>query len=385
MKSIVVLPPKKMDNFLAFHALRMRHTRFGRTIGLELGDEVSVATRFGGLICCLHQVVLYVNLSLVTALMAVEHIRGRGDMLNDCIAFVLIIGEICNAIPGYVFYKKQTELKQLLEWCQQLRSEVGYDEAVPDRILRWLFYVPYIGTVLSALGPLIVNNMSEMQLLPVPLYPVLEVLNNPRLFAALFIYEVVVFNVFWRINAMLLTTYVMLVKSISGQYRALAQHFIDATKLPSEAIDELLDSIGRQHAELLHNLKVTGSIFNTPLLFNEFSGVICVTISMTILAYHFEQVIFAIVAFVCAAFSFLYPFLGQEISSSAEAFEQAAYACDWHEFSMQNRRKVALIMLMSQKQVGVNSGGFHFSNYLEISQVGEVVVDAATFKCYKNA
>lgn len=96
-------------------------------------------------------------------------------------------------------------------------------------------------------------------------------------------------------------------------------------------------------------------------------GIATMTISIAIFTY--QPHVFGIVCCLSGLLTTAMPILGQEISSSAEEFAKAAYACNWNDFDKKNRKAFAIILMMAQKVAGVSSGGFHFSNNLEIWQV----------------
>lgn len=135
-----------------------------------------------------------------------------------------------------------------------------------------------------------------------------------------------------------------------------------------ENISKMIISIGRQHSELIQMVKHVNLIFSNSLLTNELFCITCVPfVGVLVLTNQYFNIAFAVIFLIL--FNMTYSFLGQKVIDSANKFSEVIYNCDWTQFSTWNRKQLVLIMLMAQQPVGIKSGGFHYVDYRQLTQV----------------
>lgn len=310
---------------------------------------------------------LFFYICSVIGFACVEHLTGRGYLLGDWRSAIIVTGATCITVSGLEFYSNQARLRRLLDWCQTVATQENANQIISVKTVKLFHSFAYSVPIYSSLGSIFLYYTTKVPQMPIALYYVPELMNNFITFTAIFLFQTIVNLVFWKYTCFILTTYILLIKHASGQYKMLSESVKKLTCRSNES-DEV-NHIGKLHSELLENLRETSTLFNRILILNELFCILCIVIAIIILTYEFEQAVFGFAVLLITALSFQYPLLGEEVSSRAEDFSKAVYECDWLELTVDNRKKIALIFMMLQKPVGNSSGGFHHSNFREVSQI----------------
>lgn len=374
-----------MKDYLAFQTIRSHHNNFAWTLGIQISCNPTVNPRLKLNFCILSQIILLVHITIVFGFMIYEHFVERAYFLGDCRSAIIMAGVTCITTFGLIFYLEQKNLTKLFDWCEKIVPNEDFKQELSLSTIRFLHNFSYSVPILSSLGSIGMNFFVAERQMPIAIYSLPEVTRNFEYYMMIFIFHNCVNLVFWKYTCFVLSTFVILVKHLSGQYKMLTKVMgrLGVESKNHAACSQKLDLIGLKHSELILMLKETSRIYRVILILNELFCIICIVVSITILAYEFEEAVFGFAVILITALSLQYPLLGEEVSSTAEEFCRTVYECDWVHFSNRNRKKLALILLMAQQPVGVSSGGFHNANYLEVSQVSKPDVKIY-FKYYKT-
>lgn len=358
---------EKTKKFIKFKDVTEIYTIFGKFQGLKLSGE---PVRFSKLRFIIHQMGLGQMFLMGAVLMVLKHLEDENQFLSDCRTLNTCFGQSCVQFYGLILYLNQDKLRSLMSWCEDASDNGRFDEESTFKVVKFLYYLSYLQAFCHSINPILVGFVTNQRLLPVPVYFVDQVWGSTGGYILVFASQVYGVICLWQYGSFLLATFYVLVKHISGQYTRLSSLLKEVgNESEAKTIDQI-EEIGMLHSELLMKIKEISSIFKIVLLLNEAVGVICVVISVAIMRYEREETLFAVMVFFFGVSNFAYPYMGEEICSSAEKFALATMESNWLNLSTKQRKKLAMIILVSQKPVGLSTAGFHFSNYLEISQVG---------------
>lgn len=371
--NFITVKPLRNENHLLLKDYQTRYSNFAKTIGIDTSNHTAHNISWRNIFVCTFIQIFVLIVSVIDiGLLVHEHLNGRGVFFKDIRTLTINIGILCTSIPGIMLVKNQHQLLAVLNWCNSVTSD-------PQLVMKQIktikigyglaFWQPTYDTV----STLIFCVLLKTRLLPLTTYNADLITQNWTEYIVMYLIFVAHSFAFWRVSLFALTTYIVLVRFISKQYEVLSQMINEGSgpgsKRSQIEIGQNLNTIGQMHVELLNNLTVFSNLYTMILLINETFCVAVVSIAVTSFLYQPNEINFAIIALMSVIYNLLYPVFGEEISSSAEDFEKAIYYCDWNDMSVRNRKSVALILLMAQKPVGVTSGGFHFSNYTELSQI----------------
>lgn len=317
-----------------------------------------------------------------------EHYRGRSYFLGDCRTLIIAIGFIATQSYGLFLLYHREKVYTLLNWCEQISSEVDGDQQKYYKFIKNLQTFKIVNVTFVFVGPIITYLMTKERILPIPYYAVEEAMPNTGLFLAFFVLEMIADYCFWQSSIFAISFYYIMVQYISAQYKTLSHRIMSSctvtTITPTNdgktVRRSVLDEVGAKHADLLTQINQLSSIFTHMLMFNEALAVLAIVVSMVTFQYASNEVGFGVSAAFVGSSSLVYPFLGQEISSSAEDFAEMVFYGDWLNLSHSNRKKLSLILMVAQKPVGIETGGFHFANFLEIGQVKKINLQKLTYQ-----
>lgn len=375
MTRFQVLTPSAMKNLIAFQNLRRNYQVFARIQGINPTTGSSSASKR---ICVAYQFLLHFHSLLGLCFLAYEFSNKRVEFLGGIECLIIILGTVCNASCGLFLFINQHKLKDLFDFCERLSTNTHFNETLLLRIAKTIQILAAIVPTTCAIGTALVSLYLKKGLLPIPIYYPAFLAENTGFYVFLFTYQVIFNVIFWLFYSIFLSTYVILVEHVSGKYIILCNmleelHENRVQSLTIIQINNKITQIGKEHAELLWIIRQANSIFEIPLFCNQVFAIMSITMTFTIMIYEHKDVVFAIQGIVVFSGCLLYPFLGERISKNAEKFLDVVYECEWLILSPSQRKAISLIIMMAQKSVGFSTGGFHFSNYMEITQVSLLV------------
>lgn len=369
--------PKNLSLQLSLEELKFKYARSAKLIGIDVvkNNQNKLKKSWNLFFCVLIQISAITMSIIDFSLLIHEHIHGRSTFFRDFRSSTIAIIILGNAISGVVLFLNSEKLIELFTWCLKVSVELeplNHETVIKqNKILTYTYRAAFAVPLYNLLSTIMVSMVSNQKVFMVTLYNAELVNKNPVTYNLIFLDSIFHTFGYWRLSMFTLGTYMVFVKLISTQYRILSERVKKRTleKSNQTAIGTHIDKIGGRHAEILENLSKFSSVFELPLMFNETLCIAVNCISATIFLYEPNEINFGVATLMVALMNLAYPALGQEISSAAKDFERAVYSSNWLHLSVVNRKKLALVLLQSQKPVGVNSGGYHFSNYTEISQI----------------
>lgn len=394
--------PLTLQNITNFQELRRRHEYFAKFQGIDVKSPKITRKKIG--LCLLYHAILYGNSGIGIFFMFYEHKYApeHTNFFGDIRCSMIVMGALCIASCGLFLFTNQNKLNGLLDYCEKLSKNAEFKEDSMLKIVKFLHALAFIISSSCGLGIVAMLIVFKDRRLPTPIYYPEKFISNTPFYICLCLYQTIWTLALWLYYSFFFATYIVMVEHISTQYKILSNRIknlneehksqIENTKETTseqknmstvKKIDENstetdysfldttaeLNEIGQLHAELLENIGEANTMFRLPLLFNEGFVILCITMNGILILYELKDVVFVIENFCVMIGSLIYPYLGEKISSTAEDFADAIYECQWLRVSPLLRKKVALLLMMAQMPVGFNSGGFHYSNYLEISQV----------------
>lgn len=405
------LSPSAMQNLQNFRELRRRHEFFAKFQGIDSKNPEITKRKIG--ICLIYHIVLYGNSALGIFFMTYEHKYApeHTNFFGDIRCGLIVLGTLCIASCGLFLFTNQNKLNGLLDYCEKLSRNTEFKEDTLLKVVKFLHLLAFIISSSCGFGIIAMLIMVKDRRLPTPIYYPDKFISNTPFYTCLCLYQTIWTLALWLYYSFFFASYIVMVEHISTQYKILSQRIkdldqkqmkiedlevkevgnslfrvknkIQPTTLNNEysLIDATaeLDEIGRLHAELIENTGEANTMFRLPLLFNEGFVILCMTMNGILMIYELKDVVFAFENFCVMFGSLIYPFLGQRISSSGEDFAKAVYECQWLRVSPSLRKKVSLLLMMSQQPTGFNSGGFHYSNYLEIAQIMKTAYNLQIF------
>lgn len=362
---------KNKESILTSTKIKLHFVRDAKQQGINLTNE---PFPFGPWILCFVQLNFIMEICKGLAFMFYEHYRERSYFLGDCRTLILAIGFFCSQCYGIILFYHRKKVYSLLNWCETISTEMEGDQQKYYKTIKNFQLIKIINVMFLMLCPIVTYIVTKERVLPVPFYVVEELSSGTRSFALLCVTEVIANFVFWQSNVFTLSFFYIMVQYVSNQYITLGQKIMKSCCLITVGENtngkSMLDEIGAKHSELLAKLNEFSSIYNVILLFNEVLAVFAFVVSIVTFQYAINEAGFGLSALFVGSQCLIYPYLGQQIGSSAEYFARTvAYNEDWLNLSPTNRKKLALIMMVAQKPAGIKTGGFHFSDFLEIGQV----------------
>lgn len=371
---------QKRTHNAQFSDVKKLYSSLALSQGLNVSDK---HVKFTSLRFIYHQISLTQLSTLGLILMVSKHLQDGGHFITDCQTLNIILGQSCMQLSSFILFVNQNNLKKLFSWCETVSNNNELDEEFTLKTVKIFYYLRFLIASSAIFSSVFVGLIVQQKVLPIPFYFVEKYWGSFKGYLTVLILESFGVVSVWQLNCGLLATYFILVQHISQQYVVLSDKVRRATnqrlktvnvKANGEEIDDIkvedsLDEIGKLHSELLVTIKETSSIFKVALLFNEALGVICVVLPGIIFQYERKEISFAAAAIIVGIFNLAFPYLGEGVSSRAKEFSMATIENDWINLSNKNRKKLALITMMAQKSVGISTAGFHYSNYLEISQI----------------
>lgn len=361
---------RKISNF---SELQKRHNSFGKLIGINLSPNVGHCWTYE-LVFALFQFFVYSYSLLDFIFLISEHKEGRGSFFSNCRAIIVLMATICTGLPGILLHVHQKELFNLMNWCETVHNHKYVNDQKLFKLFSRFRKLAIIVPICHLSSAILTSVIQRKRQFPLTLYHSKESLQDTRVFISIFICLTMHNYTFQQYTFFGLSTFSIIVKSFSKQYHTLSESIKNLATVKSDTgVGKDLDSIGKLHSTLMENIKVFSSIYRIPLILNEYLCIVCVIIPFLIVFYEPDEHVFIGSAIVVVTVSLIYPIFGEELSNNALNFVMATNECDWISLSNENRKKLAFILLMAQKPVGVSSGGFHYSNYIEIAQVIKLV------------
>lgn len=376
MDKVEVLTPPVMKSWMEYQELRAVYEKFALVNGVDLQPERTWRSIF---LFSFYQFVLNVGSDIGVPSLVHEYKHGRVNFANICQTMIIVVGSLFIDYSIVFLFAYHDRLTGLLEYCAKLSKTEGFDETFLLKTTRLLYRLGFIIPIWDATAAIMVSLVRWEHHTPIPMHYPQELMDDFKYYVLLFIWQLFFNFAFWQIILFLVCTYIILVQHIQAQYQALGRklrELTDAAQLKKAnakgsdvEFSKQLDTIGREHAELLQIIGDTNKIFEFSLIINEFFAIVCITIALITFQYEQEETVFACQCVLLFSIYLIYPYLGQEITTTAEDFADAGIECNWVDLSVVNKKKLGLIVMMAQQPVGLSSGGFHYSNYLEMSQV----------------
>lgn len=353
--------------FVKFKDFENKYLKFAQGIGINPNKNTKDL-----IVCIVIQLLLFYVPALDATLIIYEHLHGRGTFYKDFRSFTINTSVLCTAIPGIVLFINQHKLLEVLNWYKDITKESDSCKRqmkIIERLQRMQIWSPIWTSILAATSSVLLN---KRQLL-VSVYNADLVSEPLAKYAIIFTLFCMNSFSFWRLSLFSLGNLIIFVNFITKQYENLSKMVTNclstAEKGCQSEIGIKLNNIGTLHSELLYNLSIVSKLYEIPLILNEVLCVLALSVSITTFLFEPGETNSGISALMAVVFNFSYPVLGQWISSAAENFERAVYYCDWHNCSARNRKTLTMILLMASQPVGLSSGGYHLSNFMEISQI----------------
>lgn len=297
--------------------------------------------------------------------------NGSVDFMACCRSSIIFIGTFFMGLTGLYMILNQGRLKELLTYCENISSTMDFDETRLRRIVGLLHKFAVFNPSAMGASILVLFIVTQQRRLILPVYYPEHIINNDTNYLLVWVLQMAYTQIFFMYSCFSLATYIIIVEHVAGQYRAMSSRIstILSSNRSQNHINNELNQIGSMHSRVMMALSETEKIFSVPLLCNQIFAILDLSITLTTLIYAEEDVIFVMECICQASFCMIYPFLGERITTSAKEFQAIIYQSDWLNTSPVLRRKLCMILMMSQQPVGIKSGGFHYSNYREIAQV----------------
>lgn len=359
---------------ISMKILRDRLAKFAVILGLELSDNSKI--KYKREFCAINQLILYLNILLALTLILHEHAKKCSNFLGDCQTMIIASGQLLVTIGGLICYCQQRNIRKLLDWCQEKLTFISLKTILLFKLMDLIFKLAYFCPIIMASIAFLVNIIFNKRKWVIPLYEVTEINDNLMVFYVLFILQSLANAAFLIYGCCMAVIFVISVTSLSVQYTVLDDkmaQFNNFTKslkvLDQKLIQKELQVIGLMHSDLLNALELFDTIFSVIMFLSEMYCRVGSVVAATIIMYQPQEFIFALFIMGTTLISTLGPILGQEVTSNAEYFAETVYEADWEKISKTNRKELSFMLMMAQKEVGISSAGFHFSNYYELSQV----------------
>lgn len=310
------------------------------------------------------------------------------DAVSMCISTIGLVGSYSN----FHIFMRQSELKKLLVWCEKIYSpqrpekrarEIWEDvfRVVHGRSIKFvkLFFGFVIWDSCFLLtGAVLSKLVLEEGLLLLPLYKMNGFVQDMPWYWLLTGWEFVVIVGFLLQFCYNLSIFVVLTEHINGQLKYIGEllqgldECCERSAVPKEfdtRAGKFLDHAITLHVEVLDVIKSFSKIFNFPMLLSELAPLACfVLVGLTLFIKHSDYLQAASTTSLIFSAA-IYASFGDSIIVHGKELAVAAYSYGWYNLSLRNQKKLNLILRMSQKQIGISSGGFHDVCYLQFSNV----------------
>lgn len=372
----MVLPkPKENHNWLVFQDIEAIYLKLAHGIGIDVAPN---RTKGSMLISLIDKLSMWIFLVTCAASFISAYKGGGEDFISGCRNGTIFFGNLLINTMGIFPYLYHDECAEIIEYCNKLSRFVKIDE---DRLLRKIKIVNYskIAIPLSNfLGILFLHFVLGQWMLPFPI----AFLRRFMDFEIGFLFNVtciaLINLVFWLDACFQIGSCLIFVDHVSAHYNHLSEKIQNL--LEPETEDEQvnvvarLNDIGRQHTELLDIVDKFNHAFKFSLMLIEFFIVIGCTVFGVIVEYDQAEWIFGVQCLSITCICFIFPIYGQRVTQSSEDFEMVITAFRWDLLSSRDRKKVVLLKMMAQREIGMSSGGFHFSNYTQMISVSQLLL-----------
>lgn len=308
-----------------------------------------------------------------------EHLQGTSDIFADMVSYCISQIGVVGMYSNLHIYWRQTELRELLQWCSQLYwpttdrkvlslwLKVYVDvHRVSLKLAKFFFLAIFIDDGMLFLGAILSKVFLKEGLLMLSMYKMDGFVQDMPWYWILLGYQVVVLVGFLLQFTFNLAIFAVITQHINGQFRYIS---LLLENLDDENQGKFLDHIINLHADVLAKLQQFARVFSFPLLLSELAPLACfVLVGLTIFVKQsdYHQAASTTLLLLSAA---IYAHFGESIIQNSQAISFAAYSYTWYQLSIENQKKLKFIMVMSQKPVGVTSGGFHNVSYHQFQQV----------------
>lgn len=354
-----------------------QHAEYSRGIGFEVTKQKKDNPKTARIKRVLISTIIIIYLTILICVALYEIKSGRRSIIKDVQFGLQLIGNFTLLFNESIIYYNQKDLIDLLDWSEGIYSSFdGADWCVSEKtqlyrncfnIIRLLQKMPGILCVGLCIGAIVLTYVTGEGITPVLIYSTEGFYGKWYCFEIVFVLFSIVAYLIFRIVIVYVTTYILLVEHCSAQFRILGCAMRQLKK--NDQTETLLGTIQNLHAELLDKVNVLDEIFTLPLLINES---ICVMAFTLVGALHLSgdgDTLTEVSGASAGLLFVLFPYFGQNIIDGADDFFLATYECDWLEFTLKEKKSLLLLMLMASRPIGLSSGGLHFSNYQELTDV----------------
>lgn len=320
--------------------------------------------------------------------------QGAPVVFKDVFVLIFCFG----GSSGFYFNTKiffhQQKITELLKWCERLYDPIPHQtlnrisaDVMNDvvRKTQKLTRVLYIGSNLDAFGLIGVSSLPFLlfgkKMFIFPLY------NDKKweflYFHLIFLFQALYSFYFVRQCAMNIATFSILAKHLSARLRFIArilevvgtEAWAYKHQKESNACHQVLSYVVDMHSEVIEKIKSVSDFFSTPMILTEVYDVLALTFAGMVIHQYREAAPLALSCILAVVATGLFSFFGQEIIDSAE--DVATSIEKVYNFQKKQVNVVKLIVQMSQKRVGITSGGFRmisYAQFLDVRHFFEVLI-----------
>lgn len=392
-KEIVQVSPIGLRPEEDFVDLRELQSNFGYILGIQLVQERKQSRiNFEKLKYVLHliaQLVLFTFCYFLMSRMIQAHKQSQSvlslDVYSLCgsIMFLIMSFEACT-----IFYY-QPLLCKLLNQCEQmyrLEGSAGWMSATYKQCSGSIHQKIRIMHLMSMGDPIFLKTAAIIMCLvtkkvhlALPVYTLAGWMEELK-WAVFFNIIVVVLSFYFnRVLFYFFSLFTILVHHVAGEYKYLSLavreiQVIKHNEISSEKMEVTgqLKIINKRHSNVIDMINNLDTIFGLPFLASEIFCIVGIPLVSYGLLIDQSVLNASIGSLFVLLFSMFYSFLGQYIITSAEEFETAVNECEWLDFKPSERKFLAYIMQMAQKQLGIRSAGFHLVDHKQLMQVNAV-------------
>lgn len=313
------------------------------------------------MIICLNGLLEYFHCYLETR-------AGRGDIFFDALMSVqsLIMYLFCY-FTFHLFLNEPT-ITELLEWCRTLyithpdELVVGWKKPILEeleqttlKLQRFTSNWPVVEITLLVIPCLLGFVLFDERKILYPLYSNDGFVTELPWFFVILAWGYIYCIALNKQVAFNLTTYILLNNHVVAQLKIVAKIFENLG--PSTL--HLLEPAIRAHIEVLDQALLVSELFSRPMFVIE-----GITLSATVFAgicfiLSPENAVIAagVVTFILCGY--LYSFFGQSLMESSLEVADAVYNGNWVDLSVNDRKKLLLVLMRAQRPAGIMSGGYH--------------------------
>lgn len=394
--TIIEVKPKTIETENEFINLRRQQSSFGKIIRINLSQDNNESQPnkiFQFLFQFMAQIALLWYCFFLYFQLITEHQVGNGDLSIDLFTICATAMILVLSLHSLTLFHKQKRVRSLLNRCESFyitSSEQNFGVYTSDdheiesnfeqingsikKLINILHILSYQNPVFLLSMALILSLVMRDLVFVFPTYNPTKWKENLR-WAILINAGYVLFSFYFnRILLYALSLFTILVHHIAGEYKCMT---ITLQKLSTQNSGNLrkiykgLTKITDRHSNLLQMLNDIDNVFNIPLLASEMFCIVSIPLVGFTFLYARDALSIGVGTISLLAFKISYCFLGQRVTTSAVKFESAVYECEWLEFDPDARKQFRLILQLAQKSVGVTSGGFHYINHSQMTQVDQ--------------